>query len=95
MLYVDFSVFTRKPADEPVCRMRSKIKPLFKKKKKKKSGDKIPVTTKWEEKNKLQTRLTLSLYVFNVTKALVAHKLRKIWLALASKYDPLEITVST
>ena len=31
MLYVDFSVFTRKPADEPVCRMRSKIKPLFKK----------------------------------------------------------------
>ena len=36
MLYVDFSVFTRKPADEPVCRMRSKIKPLFKKKKKKK-----------------------------------------------------------
>ena len=36
MLYVDFSVFTRTPADEPVCRMRSKIKPLFKKKKKKK-----------------------------------------------------------
>ena len=36
MLYVDFSVFNRKPADEPVCRMRSKIKPLFKKKKKKK-----------------------------------------------------------
>ena len=35
MLYVDFSVFTRKPADEPVCRMRCKIKPLFKKKKKK------------------------------------------------------------
>ena len=92
MLYVDFSVFTRKPADEPVCRMRSKIKPLFKKKK---SGDKIPVTTKWEEKNKLQTRLRLSLYVFNVTKALVAHKLPKIRFALASKYDPLEITVST
>ena len=93
MLYVDFSVFTRKPADEPVCRMRSKIKPLFKKKKK--SGDKIPVTTKWEEKNELQTRLRLSLYVFNVTKALVAHKLRKIWFALASKYDPLEVTVLT
>ena len=93
MLYVDFSVFTRKPADEPVCRMRSKIKPLFKKKKK--SGDKIPVTTKWEEKNELQTRLRLSLYVFNVTKALVAHILRKIWFALASKYDPLEVTVST
>ena len=93
MLYVDFSVFTRKPADEPVCRMRSKIKPLFKKKKK--SGDKIPVTTNWEEKNELQTRLRLSLYVFNVTKALVAHKLRKIWFALASKYDPLEVTVST
>ena len=94
MLYVDFSVFTRKPADEPVCRMRCKIKPLFKKKKKK-IDDKIPVTTKWEEKNKLQTRLRLSLYVFNVTKALVAHKLRKIWFALASKYDPLEVTVST
>lgn len=93
MLYVDFSVFTRKPADEPVCRMRCKIKPLFKKKKK--IDDKIPVITKWEEKNKLQTRLRLSLYVFNVTKALVAHKLRKIWFALASKYDPLEVTVST
>ena len=39
MLYVDFSVFTRKPADEPVCRMHSKIKPLFKK----------PLFKKWRQ----------------------------------------------